>query len=258
MSLYPHARHLLLPESDTQPRITPRVLIFHSAAGTGSLYRFFLGGSSLESHFWIGLDGTVEQYIDTDVRADANYKANPFAISVETENHRDHVKRRDWDGDPWTPEQIEASIALGDWCARTHPIARQLCPTWDGTGIGWHIQFGTPGKWTPVAKACPGRKRIDQVKTEIIPGVIAMQHPQPEPEPTPEPEDDDMAPIAVRDSKDRKVWICTATPAPSRWHVPDSATLTALLVTGAARVNGPNGTPAEVPSEHLAKFPVAK
>lgn len=80
----------------------------------------------------------------------------------------------------------------------------------------------------------------------------------PEPEPTPEPEDDDMAPIAVRDAKDRKVWICTATPAPSRWHVPDSATLTALLVTGAARVNGPNGTPAEVPSEHLAKFPVVK
>lgn len=179
MALYPHARQLLLPESNTQPRITPRVMIFHSAAGTGSLYRFFLNGSSLESHFWIGLDGTVEQYVDTDVRADANYKANPFAISVETENSRDGVRKKAWDTDPWTPEQIDAAIALGDWAARVHPIERQQCPTWDGTGFGWHIQFGTPGKWTPVAKACPGRKRIDQFKAEILPGIVAMRHPQP-------------------------------------------------------------------------------
>jgi len=169
VALYPEAKRTerkagilrrLLPESRTQGRIWPRVVIMHSAAGRGSLYNFFLRSSNLESHFWVGTDGTVEQYIDTNVRADANNKANGFAISIETESSRSATE-------PWPPAQFEAIINLVRWCCDTHGIPKIKCPRWDGTGIGWHIQFGAPGPWTPVAKSCPGPARIRQMPTLI-------------------------------------------------------------------------------------------
>jgi hypothetical protein len=168
MALYPHAAHKLLPESATQPRITPRAIILHSAAGRGSLYNFFKTSSSLESHFWVSERGVVEQYIDTERRADANRNANGFAISIETESSPQATE-------PWTSAQVNAIIALCSWLCSTHQIPRAKIPKWDGAGIGWHIQFGAPGPWTPVAKSCPGASRIIQVQNVIIPTVAKGQ-----------------------------------------------------------------------------------
>lgn len=164
MALYPAAKQMLLPESGSQPKITPRIAILHSAAGRGSLYKFFLNSSNLESHFWVSEAGVVEQYIDTGVRADANLHANSFAISIETESSPSATER-------WSPAQAAAIVNLLDWICKTHNIPRVLVPTWDGAGIGYHIQFGAPGKWTPVNKSCPGPERIKQTKNEIIPAV---------------------------------------------------------------------------------------
>lgn len=164
MAICPFAVKRLLPESVTQPRIKPRVFIMHSAAGRGSLYNFFLNSSSLESHFWIASDGTIEQYIDTEVRADANLKANSFAISVETESSPAATE-------PWTEAQAISLVRLGDWAATTHGIPRKQVEAWDGSGFGWHIMFGAPGPWTPVAKSCPGPARIEQAKNVIIPSI---------------------------------------------------------------------------------------
>lgn len=174
MSLCPFAVHRLLPESSTQPTIAPRVAILHSAAGRGSLYGWFAGSSNLESHFWVSGDGVIEQYVDTNRRADANLKANAFAVSIETESSPQATER-------WSPKAAAAIVRLLDWLCTEHPnIKRQQCPTWDGSGIGWHIMFGTPGPWTPVAKSCPGPARVEQARNEIIPAVIAAGHPQPE------------------------------------------------------------------------------
>lgn len=164
MAICPFAVQKLLPESETQPRIVPRVFIMHSAAGRGSLYHFFLNSSNLESHFWIGTDGTIEQYVDTEVRADANLKANSFAISVETESSPAATE-------PWPVAQAAALVRLGDWAAREHGIPRVQTPTWDGAGFGWHVMFGAPGPWTPVAKSCPGPARAAQAQREIIPAI---------------------------------------------------------------------------------------
>ena len=153
---YNAAKSKLLPESRTQPKIRPRVVIMHSAAGRGSLYNFFLRSSNLESHFWVSEAGVVEQYIDTNVRADANNKANGFAISIETESTRSATE-------PWNPVQFAAIVKLVRWCCDTHGIPAVICPRWDGAGIGWHIQFGAPGPWTPVSKSCPGPARIRQM-----------------------------------------------------------------------------------------------
>jgi len=139
----------------------------HSAAGRGSLYNFFKNSSNLESHFWIAEDGTIEQYIDTEIKADANLKANSFAVSIETESSVQATE-------PWTNKQTAAIMWLLDWLCDTHPeIKRQQCDKWNGSGIGWHIMFGAPGPWTPVSKSCPGPARIKQMTDMIIPTVCA-------------------------------------------------------------------------------------
>lgn len=164
MAICPFAVNKLLPENASQPKITPRIAIAHSAAGRGSLYSFFKNSSNLESHFWISEEGVIEQYIDTNTRADANLNANRFAISIETESSPSATER-------WTEKQAAALVRLLDWICTTHNIPRALTKTWDGSGLGWHIQFGAPGPWTPVSKSCPGPARIEQFKNEIVPAV---------------------------------------------------------------------------------------
>lgn len=167
MAICSFAVQKLLPESKTQPRIAPRIAIAHSAAGKGSLYGYWLTGSTLECHFWISEEGVIEQYMDTQVRADANYKANDFAISIETESSVSATER-------WNPKQAAALIKLTDWICKAHGIPRSLTKTWDGSGLGYHIQFGAPGQWTPVSKSCPGPARIGQFKAEIVPAVAKL------------------------------------------------------------------------------------
>jgi hypothetical protein len=160
----PFANVRLLPESAQQPAITPRAVILHSAAGRGSLYGFFLNSSKLESHFWVSTTGLIEQYIDTGVRADANLDANGFAISIETESSVMATER-------WTEAQAAALVRLCTWLCDTHKIPKRQIDTPTGAGIGWHILFGAPGPWTPVAKSCPGPARVIQARDEIIPAV---------------------------------------------------------------------------------------
>lgn len=168
MARCPFAVQRILPENANQPRITPRVVILHRAVDgrvpNQSIYPLFsTSGNDLESHFFVFDNGTIEQYMDTEVQADANYKANGFAVSIETED--DGVER------PWTQEQCDAIVRLVSWLCATHSIPRVLCPRWDGAGIGWHVQFGAPGAWTPSVKTCPGPYRIEQIKSVIIPRV---------------------------------------------------------------------------------------
>lgn len=164
MGFCPFAEQKILPESSKQPSIKPRAVILHSAAGRGSLYKFFLNSSNLESHFWVSETGVIEQYISTNVRADANLNANSFAISIETESSVTATER-------WSPAQAAAIVKLVTWICDTHGIPKKQIESATGSGIGWHIMFGSPGPWTPVAKSCPGPARIKQARDEIIPQV---------------------------------------------------------------------------------------
>lgn len=160
MARYPGARWRPLKENATQVHITPTQVILHSQGdGSGSLYAFFQTGSNLESHFWIGPDGEVEQYLDTTVRADANLDANVRAISIETAGLGAVDKRE------WNDAQVASIVDLILWCHDTHGIPIRRCPTWSAPGIGYHVMFGSPGPWTPVAKSCPGTARIRQFPT---------------------------------------------------------------------------------------------
>lgn len=194
MAKCPFAVQRILPESATQHRITPRIIIDHTQAGTGSLYGYWASaGVGLEDHFQVLLDGTIEQHMDTEVQADANLEANRWvedgesfgAIAIETENSRaatDLAYRGGqgaaaFDRDPWTPEQIASLIRLHDWLADTHPtILRQRCDRPLGAGLGYHSMWGTgPTPWIPYksrGKKCPGDARIEQHNRLLLPAFV--------------------------------------------------------------------------------------
>lgn len=172
---YPYGTVRLLPEDSTQPDIIPIGIIVHSAASMGSLYKFFLNGSDLESTFWVSADGNTEQYMDPTTRADANRYANRFQgadgrwygyISIETASDVNAT-------DPFYDAQYDELVRLVTWLCETFNIPAKRCASSTSPGIGWHVMWGAPGDWTPVAKSCPGPTRIVQVRDELIPTVAA-------------------------------------------------------------------------------------
>jgi hypothetical protein len=166
MALCPFAdKRWLIPPGSNDPRIFPRLAILHTDGGDAyNLGDWFDGPSGgIESHFHVPKDGYLFQYRDTGWEADANYLANPFAISIETQGTG---------YENWTDLQIATIFRLLRWLHAEHPaIELRRVTAWDGTGVGYHVQFGAPGPWTPSAKICPGPKRIGQYNNLIIPGL---------------------------------------------------------------------------------------
>lgn len=198
MALYPEAKLRLLPENRTQPHITPRAFIAHSQAGGGSLYGFWLNGSSLESTIWVSFAGLVEQYMDTLVRADANGAANGYATSAETESSVQATER-------WTPPQAAALVRFIVWWCRTHGVSPVLMTSPTGAGLAYHVLFGAPGPWTKArGKTCPGPARIRQFISEIIPMVVAQltKGATSAPAPIPAPSPDQLEELELMTAKD--------------------------------------------------------
>lgn len=180
MAIYPAAIWKpLLPENATEPAITATQVILHSAVSAADSLHGYFGRESVvvESHFYVRWDGTVEQYIDTDRQADANYRANVRAISIETEDDGDPDRR------PWSAEQIQALVALVTWICDTEGIPKQWVTTHDAPGIGYHSQFR---EWSPVVKTCPGLARRPQV-AQIVDAVVGGQAPSAPATPAPVP-----------------------------------------------------------------------
>lgn len=166
MARCPFAHWRPIAENNTQPIIKPTQYLLHSAVdhpGRTDLRRYFARDDvKVESHFWVYLDGTIDQYLSTDVRADANSGANrrpdgTGAVSVETEDEGNPDER------PWTAAQVKSLVRLGVWLHETHGIPARQCRTEDDPGIGYHTLFGAPSKWTSVnGKTCPGHARVKQ------------------------------------------------------------------------------------------------
>lgn len=174
----------------------------HVAAGYGSLFNYFNQPSRASSHFWIAKSGLVEQYVDTALRAEADYQGNDATISNETESK----------GEAWTEAQIQAIIALDIWLCDTHGIPKVLAEnSWIGQtskGLSWH-RLGINGNFpggryggrlqrgggmlysTATGKSCPVETNIDLMYDRIYPGVsggvVPVDNPIPVPVPVPDP-----------------------------------------------------------------------
>jgi hypothetical protein len=159
---YPGAVSKNIPPGSNDPPIKPRVAVLHVDAGNASsLYDYFrLRSGGIESHFHVKLDGTVEQYRSIYWQADANHLANDFAVSIETQGYGPGT---------WTDAQLAAIKALLLWLNKEAGIPLRKVEKWDGSGVGYHVQFGAPGQWTPVAKSCPGPNRIAQFNEVLVP-----------------------------------------------------------------------------------------
>jgi hypothetical protein len=95
--------------------------------GTDSWFRNAKAQAS--SHFGVGKDGRIFQWVDTADRAWAQISGNRTWLSIEHEGHS---------GDSLTPAQLAATARIVAWMHATHGV--QLVPTDspNGRGIGWH------------------------------------------------------------------------------------------------------------------------
>ncbi len=167
MSWCPFAKKMeLQPESDAQAAIDPTQFIVHSLAAPWTIertYEYWRDSTNLESHFGLGYDGRLGQYIGTNTRADANAQANVRAISLESAANTSN-------SDPWTAAQIDMLVRVMDWAAREHGIPRRRCRSWTDPGFGYHRLYP---EWSVGGTACPGSARVTQFNEIVLPRVIA-------------------------------------------------------------------------------------
>ncbi|WP_406056213.1 N-acetylmuramoyl-L-alanine amidase [Streptomyces sp. NBC_01077] len=192
MAWYPGAtRYELQPESDDQPAIRPTQFIFHSIAAPWTAkrtYEYWRDSTNLESHFGLGYEGDLGQFIGTETRADANYQANrradgTGAVSIETASNTSGT-------DPWTAAQVEELIKLGVWLHQKHGIPLRLCRTHDDPGFGYHRLHP---EWAVSGTNCPGDARVRQFRELVFPGIVGRAAGPF----TPPEQEDDMEPVDV-------------------------------------------------------------
>ncbi|MFF4911321.1 N-acetylmuramoyl-L-alanine amidase [Streptomyces sp. NPDC001260] len=180
MSWCPFAKKMeLQPESDAQPAIRPTQFIVHSIVAPWTperTYEYWRDSTNLESHFGLGYDGSLGQFIGTQTRADANAAANlrsdgTGAVSLESASNLQA-------SDPWTAEQVETLIRLGVWLHQEHNIPLRLCRSADDPGYGYHRMFSTSN---PNGHTCPGDARVKQFREVVFPGIVARATGQTQP-----------------------------------------------------------------------------
>ena len=143
-------------------------LVLHHAVAMGSLYaRFNDPASEVSSTFWVALDGTIEQYVDSEIVAWANGTAwaNANNCSVETEGCTTA---------PYAQPMSDAMVtALGTLYAegnRRHGWPNALSNLAGAKGFGYHRLY--------VATACPCDVRLSR-RQDILNLAFAAPTPTP-------------------------------------------------------------------------------
>jgi hypothetical protein len=165
VAIYPRATRKLISRNFTPGGNTHRTAVLHTAVdnrGSTSLYGWFNNPAArCSAHFFVKLDGGVEQYVDTNDRAWAAFASNGHGVHIETED----------DGNPnapWNGAQILAICGILLWLNAVHGVAMAACTSPAGGGIGWHEKFA---EWNRSNHRCPGPVREAQIRDVIIPAV---------------------------------------------------------------------------------------
>lgn len=163
MPIYPGAINRPLKINHGGARSRTRAVVLHvDAGGADSLFGWFSNpAANASSHFYVKYDGTVEQYLDTNLTAWTQRDGNSSCIGIETQGKGDGE---------WTAQQMASIVKLLAWVCDTHSIPKRdmgnALPS--SKGIGMHrygiAPYAVKGAetWGPQAKACPGEKRVKQ------------------------------------------------------------------------------------------------
>lgn len=231
MAIYPGAIVKLLTVDKGRQKLTEynRVNAHVAVSESSSLYGQFNQKGAADSHFYVRKDGTVEQYVDTAWRANADYEGNDATISIESQGGVN-----DPNGEKWTSAQVETIAQIYAWAVKTHGIARALADSAkkdsSSRGLSWH-RLGIDGNFpalpdiragreqrgggmhwsTAFGKACPGDAKVQQMPSvydraiEILDGSAP---PNPDPDPTALIQGDDMFTVAnnVSGSANEGTW----------------------------------------------------
>ncbi len=142
----------------------------HVQVGTGSCYGEFSNpANQASSTWWIGVDGTLEQYVDADMTAWTEMAGNPYYDSVETEGTPDQ---------PWTDAQQATLARLIAWGHQTFGWPLALVDH-GGSGITTHAHYpsGVPDDaWG--GHPCPGPVRTAQLPS-VLAAAVAIVDPRP-------------------------------------------------------------------------------
>ena len=180
--IHPDAVWRPIDIDSTDRHIEPIGVVLHVDAGNAStLWHWWqsAGSQGIESHFHVRKDGTFDQYRDTDIDADANRYGNAFTLDVDlpemglkagTRVGFLSIETQGYASGEWTQEQLDTLKKLIVDLSEEHGFPIRVAPAWNRPGIGYHVMWGAPGAWTPVAgKVCPGPDRIKQFKDIIVP-----------------------------------------------------------------------------------------
>lgn len=148
-----------------------RINLHVAVSEAPSLHGFFNAKGCASSHFYVRKDGTVEQYVDTAYRAEADLDGNDATISIETQGGLAKPQQ-----EPWTDAQVTALASLFAWAVAEHGIEPRLAkdskPGPSSRGLSWHRLGVDPwrvdgGMRYSLArgKVCPGDAKIAQIPT---------------------------------------------------------------------------------------------
>lgn len=153
-------------------------MVVHVQQGNGSTY--FQDNSpatEVSDTFWVGLDGTLEQHLDTDLAGWTQEAGNYYYAGVEFEGFATAAM---------TPAQITTAGRLFAWGHTTHGWPLQLCDH-GGQGLTTHAHYpsGDPdAAWG--GHPCPGALRAPQLPTILVAANATFLTPTPV---TPHPPD---------------------------------------------------------------------
>lgn len=163
MAWYPGALRKPIVRNFGGRRRSTRCIVNHVDAGAAaSLQGWFNNpAAGASSHFYVKYDGTIEQYVDSDLIAWTQRAANATAVGIETQG---------LGSGRWTPAQAAALAALNRWLCELYglPMVDMGTSRPGARGLGMHRYGIDPYRasggevWGPRGKACPGHDRVAQ------------------------------------------------------------------------------------------------
>ncbi|WP_164719954.1 peptidoglycan recognition protein family protein [Flaviflexus ciconiae] len=210
--------------------IRPRMMTIHTAVtNSPDIYGPGLGPGRTHSHFYNPKSGKMRQHQEINRKAFADGDGNNYCVSVEHWDGYPNGAPGYWkhgsDVPPLTDSQIENDARLFAHLVKHFNLPNRIATPNNLTGLGWH-RLGIKGNWRPYnpadlktwtgnqsgvkfsnafGKACPGDRRIDQIR-EIYARAqeyLTPTKPAPKPKPTPKEEKDFL--MALTDNEQREL-----------------------------------------------------